>query len=154
MNSFRLICKPLTEIASIERTQKNRVYPVNTIYVQVSACRKGTEKIWNLTHKEGHLEDKYAVIEPKINVIPKYFAIALENVTAEWMHRYIGSSINISMDLFKYLKVAYHPDIKDQYLVLAVLEPIQQEIIDIEKRIEHETEMKKWFLEKMMCRYL
>lgn len=149
MNSSRLICRPLTEIAEVERVQKNRKYPANTIYVQVSACAKGTEYIWHLTRQEGTLEDKYAVIIPKIDVIPKYFVVALENVTLEWMHRYVGSSINISMDLFKYLRVAYHPDRKDQYMVLAILNPIQESIQEIEERIENEKKAKQYFLEKM-----
>lgn len=151
MNNSQLICKPLTELADIERVQKNKIYPAGTIYVQVSACRKGTEKIWNIMRSTGMLEDKYAVVIPRVSVIPRYFSIALENVTDEWMHRYVGSSINISMELFKYLKVAYHPDYKDQCRVLAVLDPIQDAIDDIEARIELEQEAKNWFLEKMIA---
>lgn len=116
----------------------------------MSACKKNTEQIWYITKTEGHLEDKYAVIRPRIAVIPKYFVIALENVTEEWMARYVGTNINISMDLFRHLRVAYHPDITDQHRVLALLNPIQDSISEIEERIELERQAKEWFLEKML----
>lgn len=150
MSNLHLICKPLTEIAKVERTQKGKIYPEKTIYIQVSACKKGTERIWNITKQEEMLEDKYAVVVPQIDIIPRYFVVALENVTMEWMHRYVGSSINISMDVFKHLNVAYHPDIQEQCYVLSVLDPIQDEIKEIEERIKLEKQAKEWFLEKMI----
>lgn len=151
MNSSDLICRPLTEIADVERTQKNRIYPEKTIYVQVSACKKNTEQIWNLTRAAGTLEDKYSVVTPKIDILPRYFVIALENVTPEWMARYVGSNINIAMDLFKHLQVYYHPKREDQYKVLAVLNMIQEEIDEETRTMAELREAKTWFLEKMIA---
>ncbi|MBQ7264704.1 MAG: hypothetical protein IJS61_01250 [Firmicutes bacterium] len=148
--NLRTEIKPLTEIADIERVQKNKIYPMKTIYVQVSACKKNSEYIWYMLNDSSILEDKYAVIVPKIDIIPEYLVVVLERVTLRWMHKYVGSSINISMDLFKYLEVEFHISKEMQKFVLSILEPISEEIKLIEERIEKEQAAKKIFCKKMM----
>lgn len=149
MNNHSLTSDYLTNIASVERAQSNIIYPAGTIYVQVSACRKNTDEIWNILQKAGSLEGKYAIVIPEIFLIPEYFVIALERVTAEWQARYIGSNINISMDLFRFLKVYYHADVKEQVECLECLQPVIDEIATIEREIELNQQTKQWFLRKM-----
>ena len=150
VKSLKTIQKALTEIATVKRAEKNLIYPKNTIYVQVSACKKSTEYIWNILGEEGYLENKYAVVIPKINIIPEYLVVCLERVTLKWMHRYVGKAINISMDLFKYLKVDYHESVETQLFVLSILMPIKNEIELIKNRIANEKKAKNYFLAKMM----
>lgn len=150
MTSYSLISAPLTEIADVERSKKGTIYPKGTIYVQISACKKGTEHIWNILSEDGTIESKYAVVRMKIPCIPEYLCVALENVTLEWMHKYVGKNINISLDLFRYLVVRYHSEVREQLEVLAALKPIQDEIELIKEQIAREKETKKWFLGKMM----
>ena len=145
MNNSVLICKPLTEIADVERAQINRVYPAGTIYVQVSACKKNTDEIWNELSQEGHIDGKHAVVIPQIDIIPHYLVIALENVTAEWHSRYIGTNINISMDAFKFLNVSYHEDIKTQQEIVEAVRMVERLMWQEKEIIENLKETKRWF---------
>jgi len=52
----------LTDIADVKRTEKNRVYPKGTIYIQVSACKRNAEGMWMITDHDTPLDDKYAVV--------------------------------------------------------------------------------------------
>lgn len=149
MNSTPLIYKSITEIATVERTQKGRLYPTGTVYIQVSACKRAGQDAWMISESEGPLEDKYAVVLPNIEINPKYLKLALEAVTPDWHRRYVGTNINISMDAFKYLKIYYTPNIKEQLEVVEAFSVVDKEIELIEKQIEAEKTVKKWFLRKL-----
>ena len=150
MNRFDLICKSLIEIARVERAQSRTIYPEGTIYVQVSACPKYTYQIWHLSSKRGHLESKYAVVIPLIEVVPAYFILALESVTKEWQKKYIGDAINISMDLFRFLRVSYHPDLQTQMEIVRKMQVIDQAIEAEQAQVNLNKEAKKWFLDRML----
>ena len=143
MNSSHLICRPLTDIADIERAQKNKKYPKGTLFIQVSAHKRNADGMWDYLREAGELESKYAVIFPKIDVIPGYLVMALENATDEWLDKYVGKAINISMELFKYLIVSYHPDARDQAEALEQVRCIQELIAAEEKTVKKLEEMKK-----------
>lgn len=151
MNNSALICKPLTEIAEIERAQKNRIYPAGSIYVQVSACKKNTDEIWNELVEPGTIDGKFAVVIPKTGIIPHYLVIALEKATAEWHSRYIGTNINISMDAFKYLRVMYHEDIKAQLEVIETIRAVEQLMQQEKEIVNNLKESKRWFLQGMFA---
>ena len=148
-NRYRSTSVCLTDIADVDRAQKGKIYPAGTIYVQVSATPKYTDEIWHILKQSDELPGKYAVIIPKIEIIPAYLVLTLTKNTAEWQARYIGDAINISMDLFKDLKVVYHPDIQVQAEIL-------QKISIVDKAIEFECqqaqlnkEAKSFFLQKL-----
>lgn len=150
MDNSYLICKPITEIATIERAQKDKLYPVGTCYIQVSACKRAGENAWQIvTDKHQSIESKYAVVIPNIGIVPKYLFRALEAATPEWHKKYVGTNINISMDAFEYLKVRYNPDILTQMQVVSYFESMDSEIELIEEQIEMEKGIKKYFLHKM-----
>lgn len=148
-NSPCLITSMLTEIADVERAKKNQIYPKNTIYIQVSACKRNTEDAWMILDKESLLDGKYAVITPRINIIPKYLKYSLESSSEEWHERYIGSNINISMNDFKYLKVRYTENIEHQKKVVEMFEETEFLIEQEQKIIEDYKQVKEWYLDGM-----
>ena len=148
-NRYRLTSVCLTDIADIDRAQKGKIYPAGTIYVQVSATPKNTDEIWNILKQSGELPGKFAVIFPKIEIIPAYLVLALTRNTAEWQARYIGDAINISMELFKELKIIYHPDIEAQAEILQKISIVDKAIEFESQQVELNKEAKGFFLQNM-----
>lgn len=119
----------LTSLAEVKRTEKGRIYPKGTLYIQVSACKRGGEGAWNILDHESTLEDKYAVAIPKIDIIPKYLQIALDYQTPRWHARYVGTNINISMDTFDSLEVEYDDDLEKQKRYVEMIEAALRRIL-------------------------
>ena len=139
----------LLDIADVERAVKGKVYPGQTIYIQVSACRRTGYEQFKRLEKEGELESKYAVIIPKIRIFPEYFQLSLENSVDEWMHRYVGTNINIQMEAFKYLNLYIHDDLKVQENFVANIHLLDNQIKAENQQIEWLGEVKQYFLEKL-----
>lgn len=148
-NRYRSTSVCLTDIADVDRAQKGKIYPAGTIYVQVSATPKYTDEIWNILKQSGELPGKFAVIFPKIEIIPAYLVLALTRNTAEWQARYIGDAINISMELFKELKIIYHPDIEAQAEILRKISIVDKAIEFESQQVDLNKEAKGFFLQKM-----
>lgn len=148
-NKYRSTSVCLTDIADVDRAQKGKIYPAGTIYVQVSATPKYTDEIWHILKQSGELPGKYAVIIPKIEIIPAYLVLALTRNTAEWQARYIGDAINISMELFKELKIIYHPDIQAQAEILQKISIVDKAIEFESQQVELNKEAKSFFLQNM-----
>ena len=147
--SHSLKTSRLTDICDVDRAKKGTIYPAGTIYVQVSAYHSYTDAIWELLAEPSELAGKYAVVVPKVDIIPAYLVHALEAQTAEWRTRFIGDAINISMDLFKCLFVAWHEDIEEQKQVLESFAVVDNMLKLVEKQIALEKEAKKYFMAKM-----
>ena len=59
----------LTDIATVERAIKGKIYPYGSIKIQLDAA-KGTIEF----HRQsGEIERKYAVVEPTININRRYY---------------------------------------------------------------------------------
>lgn len=149
MNNTHSIFKPLTEIAAVERAQKSKVYPIGTLYIQVSACKRAGEEAWEILGMPQGLDPKYAVAIPKIEVVPKYLQLALEAVTPEWHKKYVGTNINISMDAFKYLEVGIDMNIANQMQVVNYFRTVERQAQLLEEQIKREQQVKRWCLCKM-----
>lgn len=139
----------LTSLAEVERAKKDRRYEKGTVYIQVSACKRGGESAWNILKEESTLEVKYAVVIPKIEIIPEYLKLVLERYTPEWHARYVGTNINISMDAFEFLQVQYSTDLNEQKRCIEMVNTVEKAIIEQEEIVEKYAEMKRWYLGKM-----
>lgn len=142
-------CQFLTALAEVKRTEKNKVYSKGTLYIQVSACKRGGESAWMILKKESILEDKYAVVIPTVEIIPEYLKIALEYQTPAWHAKYVGTNINISMDSFKFLKVQYETDLDTQKRYVEMIETAEKCAENEKKMIEELKTMKEWYLKKL-----
>ena len=140
----------LPEVARVERCRSGVIYPARTVYIQVSACAKNSAEKWHITESAGELPGKYAAVIPTVPVIPWYLKEALEYSADEFFCRYIGSNINIQMDLFNFYTLPFYSDLKEQARVVDMLKPVEDDIELVEREIEEIGKIKKWFLEKMM----
>ena len=141
----------LLDIADVQRTEKGRVYPAGTVYIQVSACKRiDAGDPFLLLERDCPLADKYAVILPKWPMAYGYLWHALNREAKRWMAKYVGSSINIQTDAFKELYLAYHFGQKEQEQVASILNDMAEECRITEAQIQAAENLKKWMTEQMM----
>lgn len=139
----RTKCK-LTEIATVERAQSNRVYPSGTVYIQVSATNG---QVHQLT-KNGTIEGKYATIIPKTHINPSYFYIAVKKAVPYFLARY-KSTINIQMKDFEMFDIDIHNDPDTQQYIADVMEVMSTAEAEEENYIELLKEAKRLALGTM-----
>lgn len=144
----------LYDIADVVRCGGGIIFPAGTCYIQVSACAKNSADKWHITETARELPGKYAAVIPKVPVLPLYLREALESAAEEFFCRYIGSNINIQMDLFKYYVLPFHWDLTEQQNVIDVLFPIEEAITAVEREIELVYKVKEYCLDKMMVTML
>lgn len=140
----------LTEIADVQRANEKNIYPVGTIYIQISACRRSHLEQFKMLEAPQKLENKYAVIIPKIKINPRYLKIALERAAEEFMVRFVGDSINIQIDAFKNFELEIHNDLDTQDYITNFCKSMDNSIEMETQQIKKIGEMKKYFLGKMM----
>lgn len=141
-------------IADMERAVSDKIYPAGTVYIQVSACRRAGLEQFKITEKEGKIENKYAVVVPKVQAFPPYLVTTLNNSADRFMYRYVGSNINISMNDFKFFELGWHYDINEQKAVMRILQPMEDAIKDVESDISATEQFKAYMLDKMFAQYL
>lgn len=142
----------LAEIADVERGRDGVVYPVGTVYIRISACQrpKGGEK-WRVLTAETRLDgSNYAIVIPKVPVIPYYLKTALEQTFDGFFEKYVGKSINIGIELFDFYTLQFHDSLSDQAEITNSMGLIDSEIEAVEKEIESMRKVKKYFLSNMM----
>lgn len=140
----------LAEIADVERAAKDKIYPAGTVHIQVSACRRSGLEQFRILREAGTIESKYAVIVPKVQAHPLYLCLALERCADEFMHRYVGSNINIQVENFKYFTLEWHDDYNTQKYIAELMGVFDKAIRGEEECIEALTDYKKYMLANMM----
>lgn len=109
---------PIFDIATFERVKKGKIYEAGTVYIQISAT---DGKVRYLTENK-ELETKYGVFIPKSEYIgTRYLYYMLLHEMETFLERY-QNGININPDIFKYLKVTYHPEVKYQKELVMMLD--------------------------------
>lgn len=133
----------LSELATIERTQANKVYPEGCILIQISATRGQTIYL----EKSKAVEPNYAVVIPNDNIVPRYLYFAISNEIEHFMSRYM-QGLNIVCEDINFMDVHWMRK-EYQYVVIALLDVIEV-LIEIEmKIIELLKLLKSYFLEQM-----
>lgn len=148
----RLHCRRmmLPEIADVERAVSGKIYPAGTVYVQVSACRRKGLEQFHMLEADSPIEGKYAVVVPKVDAYPPYLRTALNEYADRFMYRYVGTNINISIHDFKYFELGWHDSLEEQRRVMAILDPMEQEIKQEEEAIKAVKDFKTQMLNDMM----
>lgn len=78
-----------------------------------------------------------------------YMYIAIARSFTKFLRRY-RTTINLQFQALKNFTVIWHEDEKEQQYVVETMKKIQKEIDLVEKQIEDEKELKRWYLRKMM----
>lgn len=152
MDMRNLHCRQtvLSEIANTERAVNGKVYPAGTVYIQVSAARRMGLEQFKITDADGTIESKYAVILPKVPAVPEYLLTTLNWYADRFMCKYVGTNINISVHDLKHFALGWHDSLNEQSAVMAMLEPVDLLIKQVERSIEANKDFKTQMLNDMM----
>lgn len=101
-------------------------------------------------NKDAEIDSRFAVFEPKANLNAEYLRIAIERAFPEFLRRY-RTTINLQFNTLRYFTIAWHQEKQAQEYVVKAIKAVDEEIEMIEKQIEQEKELKRWYLRKMMA---
>ncbi len=136
----------LLDLVQIERAKKDKIYNKGNIIIQVSA-NKG--QIFYLD--EGTtVESKYIVLTCKdtkvINM--KYLYYVISDLLPEFLAKY-QTGINVQPEVFNYMELDIHDDIKTQEHIVKIFDKIYEDIKKEEELLKKYQDFKRYHLEKM-----
>ena len=136
----------LLDLVDIERAKKNKVYNKGNIIIQVSAS-KG--QIFYL-EEDTSVESQYIILNCKNNNITdtKYLYYVISSLLPEFLTKY-QTGINIQPEVFNYMELVIHDDIKTQEHIAKIFDKIDEDIKKEEKLLKKYQDFKKYHLGKM-----
>lgn len=134
----------INEICNVERAVSGKIYKAGTCFVKLSASDEFVGQI----REPGEIESRYAALEPKDSVNGAYLHIAVSRAFPGFLRRY-RTTINLQFDTLEHFFVDWHDDKDAQDYIVSTVGMVGREIREIEKQIECEKEMKRWYLRKM-----
>ena len=135
----------ITEICNIERAVTEKTYKAGSCYIKLSAVDDYVGQL----QKPGAIDLRYAVLEPKEEINADYMYIAICRSFPEFLRKY-RTTINLQFNTLKRFEIRWHDDREIQKYIVNALKTVEKEINLVEDQIEHEKEVKRWYLEKMM----
>ena len=133
----------LLDIATIERSKKNKAYKKGSILIQLSAT-KG-QMIY--LDDDTKVESKYGVFEiDKDKVEPRYLYYVLKMSMPDFLTRY-QTGLNIKPEIFDSFKVKVHRSLEVQKIIVKILDSFNVELE--EKEIEKYKKIKEYHLDNM-----
>ena len=136
----------LLDLVDIERAKKNKVYNKGNIIIQVSAS-KG--QIFYL-EEDTSVESQYIILNCKDNNITdtKYLYYVISGLLPKFLAKY-QTGINIQPEVFNYMELVIHDDIKTQEHIAKIFDKIDEDIKKEEKLLKKYQDFKKYHLGKM-----
>ena len=136
----------LLDLVDIERAKKNKVYYKGNIIIQVSAS-KG--QIFYL-EEDTSVESQYIILNCKDNNIvdTKYLYYVISGLLPEFLAKY-QTGINIQPEVFNYMELVIHDDIKTQEHIAKIFDKIDEDIKKEEELLKKYQDFKKYHLGKM-----
>lgn len=133
----------LLDIATIERSKKNKTYKKGSILIQLSAT-KG-QMIY--LDDDTKVDSKYGVFEvAKDKVEPRYLYYVLKMSMPDFLTRY-QTGLNIKPEIFDSFKVKVHRSLEVQKIIVKILDSFN---VDLEeKEIEKYKKIKEYHLDNM-----
>lgn len=133
----------LLDIATIERSKKNKTYKKGSILIQLSAT-KG-QMIY--LDDDTKVDSKYGVFEVnKDKVEPRYLYYVLKMSMPDFLTRY-QTGLNIKPEIFDSFKVKVHRSLEVQKIIVKILDSFNVELE--EKEIEKYKKIKEYHLDNM-----
>lgn len=133
----------LLDIATIERSKKDKTYKKGSILIQLSAT-KG-QMIY--LDDDTKVDSKYGVFEvAKDKVEPRYLYYVLKMSMPDFLTRY-QTGLNIKPEIFDSFKVKVHRSLEVQKIIVKILDSFN---VDLEeKEIEKYKKIKEYHLDNM-----
>ena len=137
-------CVNLQDLCTIERAKSGKTYRAGTCFVKLSAVDEFVGQL----ETAGEIDSRYAAIEPKKEMNLEYLYIAINRKFPEFLRRY-RTTINLQENTLKHFAIQWHDDERMQEKIVKEIDEIEREINLIERQIDCEKEMKKWYLSEL-----
>lgn len=137
-------CVNLQDLCTIERAKSGKIYRAGTCFVKLSAVDEFVGQL----EAAGEIDSRYAAIEPKKEMNLKYLHIAINRKFPEFLRRY-RTTINLQENTLKHFVIEWHDDERLQEKIVKEIDEIEREIKLIERQIDCEKEMKRWYLSEL-----
>lgn len=136
----------LLNLVDIERAKKNKVYEKGNIIIQVSVSKGQTFYL----EKNTTVESQYIVLTCKDNKIidNKYLYYIVSGLLPKFLAKY-QTGINIQPEVFNYMELIIHDDIKTQQHIAKIFDKIEEDIKKEEELLKKYQDFKKYHLGKM-----
>lgn len=134
------------QVCIVERAVSGKKYKAGTCFIKLSAVDEFVGQI----KEAGNIDSRFAVFEPKKEVDCDYLYIAIKRVFPDFLRRY-RTTINLQFSTLVNFILDWHDNEKDQRYIVEQIRMIDNEIEMIERQIDNEKQLKKWYLEKMMA---
>ncbi len=136
----------LLDLVQIEKAKENKIYNKGNIIIQVSAS-KG--QIFYLD-QDTTVERKYIVLTCKDDKVinTKYLYHVISDLLPEFLAKY-QTGINIQPEVFKYMELEIHDDIKTQQHIAKIFDKIDEDRKEQEEMVKKYRDFKNIFLDKM-----
>lgn len=131
------------DIATFERSKKNKIYPSNSILIQLSATRGQIEF---LDHND-NVEQKFGVIKTDM-INPKYLFYILEMIWSDFLNKY-QTGLNINPEILNHLKLTIHTSPEAQDMIVYMMDSLDKTIKNQEKYIDEWKDVKQVHLDGM-----
>lgn len=138
----------LLDLVQIERAKKDKIYNKGNIIIQVSASRG---QIFYL-EQDTTVESQYIVLTCKDNKVinTKYLYYLISELLPEFLAKY-QTGINIQPEVFNYMELIIHDDIKTQEHISKIFDKIDEDIKKEEELLKKYQDFKKYHMGKMFC---
>lgn len=137
--------KRLIDIADIERAKAGKLYPAGCTLIALSATNGESDNKYHA--KDGEVEPRYAVVKPKIEILPKYLFISIQMAFPTFYQGW-QTGINLQFDKLRFLKVKIH-ELETQAAIVEFYKKMTQLEQKQEQLIQKAQDMKKGYLDKL-----
>lgn len=139
----KIITVKLADVATWERSKKNKIYPAGSVTLQVSATKGQLAYL----EEAQEVPARYAVIMLKdgIQIMPKYFYMALQSLMPDFLRR-VQTGLNIVPSVLEEFELKYHESMEEQEKFIAEYEYYGKYEKSIEKQIEELKDLKQTLL--------
>lgn len=137
----------LSDLASWERSNKNKIYPAGCTLLQVSATKGQLVYL----DQDQEVDSKYCVIIPDRDQIqPLFLFRALQSLMPEFLHKE-QTGLNIRPDILKRFEIKYFPDQQIQKHISKEQAVYSAAIKHAQDVADHFEDLKKYLLQVMFC---
>ena len=138
----------ITEISTVERAIKNKIYPKYSTLIKLSASDNTSKGGVQLLQKDSEVEQRFAVIIPNVEFDKRYIYFAIFNYFDEFFHKY-NTGINLQFNNLVEMEIEICDD-KDTQIQFADILEENEKRIELERSyIDSLKKVKDYFLDKM-----
>lgn len=139
--------KKLINVVDVEQSKKDNIYSKDTVFIYLSATDYKCHKLAT----DGTIREGSAILIPKFKTNQEYLFNAVNLVIYDFMAKYVGRAINLSINDLKYFELYWHDDFNIQCEIVDKLKVVDESIKQVEVEINKLKDFKTFCLDNMFA---